>query len=199
MKYQAKKLTGATFSLLLASGLAGCGVASEVASSRPAMPVEAMRAAPVGAPLARRSVPGATDRAPLPAATTTPAERPTARVSEAAAPAPETSAAPTLARAPNMRTQSGRIIDEAGQPLVGATVILQGTTHGASTDATGGYSLDVPLGLNTFVFGYGGYQDEVAQSRDGQPITVTLLPVAGHASASQEPASRPRPAKARRQ
>lgn len=76
------------------------------------------------------------------------------------------------------RTQSGRIIDEAGQPLVGATVLLKGTAKGASTDADGNYSLEVPPGVNTFIFGYSGYQDEVAQSRDGQPLTVTLLPLA---------------------
>jgi hypothetical protein len=83
----------------------------------------------------------------------------------------------------NMRTQSGRIIDEAGQPLVGATVMLRGTNRGASTDANGEYSLAVPLGTNTFVFGYVGYTEEVAQSRDGQPLTVTLLPAEGHAMA----------------
>ncbi|RZK50345.1 MAG: hypothetical protein EOO59_15965, partial [Hymenobacter sp.] len=51
--------------------------------------------------------------------------------------------------APNRRIQSGRIIDEAGQPLVGATVLLKGTGRGASTDANGDYSLPVPLGTNT--------------------------------------------------
>jgi hypothetical protein len=76
------------------------------------------------------------------------------------------------------RTQSGRIIDEAGQPLVGATILLKGTAKGASTDVDGNYSLEVPPGVNTFIIGYSGYQDEVAQSRDGQPLTVTLLPLA---------------------
>jgi hypothetical protein len=99
----------------------------------------------------------------------------------------------------NMRTQSGRIIDEAGQPLVGATVMLRGTNRGASTDANGEYSLAVPLGTNTFVFGYSGYTEEVAQSRDGQPLTVTLLPTEGHAMAtSPEKESKPHLRKKRR-
>jgi hypothetical protein len=76
------------------------------------------------------------------------------------------------------RTQSGRVIDEAGQPLVGATVLLKGTAKGASTDANGNYSLEVPPGTNTFIFGYGGYQDEIVQSHDGQPLNMTLLPLA---------------------
>jgi hypothetical protein len=62
---------------------------------------------------------------------------------------------------------------------VGATVLLKGTTRGTSTDANGDYALPVPLGLNTFVVAYAGYQEETAQSRDGQPLTVTLLPVPG--------------------
>ena len=86
----------------------------------------------------------------------------------------------------NRRIQAGRIIDEAGQPLVGATVMLKGTTRGTSTDANGDYALPVPLGLNTFVVAYTGYQEETAQSRDGQPLTVTLLPVPGLAPAMPE-------------
>ena len=75
------------------------------------------------------------------------------------------------------RIQAGRVLDESGQPLVGATVILRGTTRGTSTDATGGYMLEVPRGENTFVVGYAGYENETASSHDGQPLTVTLLPV----------------------
>ncbi len=118
---------------------------------------------------------------------------PTARP---AVPAPE--AAPTLAMsAVNRRIQAGRIIDEAGQPLVGATVMLKGTTRGTSTDANGDYALPVPLGLNTFVVAYAGYQEETAQSRDGQPLTVTLLPVPGLVPATPEqPAQKSRLRKA---
>lgn len=114
------------------------------------------------------------------------------------APAPE--AAPALAMsAVNRRIQAGRIIDEAGQPLVGATVMLKGTTRGTSTDANGDYALPVPLGLNTFVVAYTGYQEETAQSRDGQPLTVTLLPVPGLApTAPEQPAPRLRLRKALR-
>jgi hypothetical protein len=99
---------------------------------------------------------------------------------------------PTRATAPKAgtkltRTQAGRIIDEAGQPLVGATVILKGTARGASTDADGSYSLEVPLGVNTFIFSYSGYQEEIAESRDGQPLTVTLLPLATKAKTKAKP------------
>ncbi|QKG56612.1 carboxypeptidase-like regulatory domain-containing protein [Hymenobacter sp. BRD128] len=59
---------------------------------------------------------------------------------------------------------------------MGATVMLRGSTKGTSTDANGSYTLEVPNGENTFVVGYGGYQDETATSHDGQPLNVTLLP-----------------------
>jgi hypothetical protein len=109
-----------------------------------------------------------------------------------AAPAPEAASALAM-NAVNRRIQAGRIIDEAGQPLVGATVLLKGTTRGASSDANGDYALPVPLGLNTFVVAYAGYQEEVAQSRDGQPLTVTLLPVPGLAPAVlEQPARSPK-------
>lgn len=40
-------------------------------------------------------------------------------------------------------TLTGRITDEAGEPLVGASVVLEGTTKGAMTDAEGRFSLDI--------------------------------------------------------
>ena len=90
-----------------------------------------------------------------------------------------------------MLTQAGRVLDESGQPLVGATVILRGTTKGTSTDATGGYSLQVPAGDNTLVVGYGGYEDEIATTHNAQPLTVTLLPKAG-ATMSSVPVPNPK-------
>lgn len=86
--------------------------------------------------------------------------------------------------------QAGRVLDESGQPLVGATVLLRGTSRGTSTDASGSYLLEVPKGENTFLVGYAGYEDETASSHDGQPLTVTLLPAPGASPSS--------PAKGRR-
>jgi hypothetical protein len=98
------------------------------------------------------------------------AARPAAAAVPSAAPVAATKRVPTY-------TQAGRVLDESGQPLVGATVLLRGTTYGTSTDATGGYLLEMPRGQNTLVIGYAGYEDETASSHDGQPLTTTLLPV----------------------
>lgn len=164
---------------LLALGLMGCGASSEVAAHAPAAfaaePV-ATAAEPPTHQNPGRPVPARPQPVGQPLASAT-ARLPAAHPAPAAA-RPE--AAPALAMsAVNRRIQAGRIIDEAGQPLVGATVLLKGTTRGTSTDANGDYALPVPLGLNTFVVAYTGYQEETAQSRDGQPLTVTLLPVPG--------------------
>jgi len=130
-------------------------------------------------------------RTPRLVASTAPTARVVARPLAGAVPTASSTTAATEASAialgsPTRRIQSGRIVDEAGQPLVGATVLLKGTNRGASTDANGDYSLPVPVGTNTFIFAYSGYEQEVAQSRDGQPLLVTLLPTADEAPAPRE-------------
>jgi hypothetical protein len=172
---------------LLIVGLASCGQAPETATApnaplaAPAPAVAApapVPAAPTPQAVPVKELPKPVAAKPLPQvlpkpAATAPAA-PTADV-VAPAPAPEPVAAPAPA-VPATHTQAGRVLDESGRPLVGATVMLRGTTKGTSTDASGSYSLEVPNGENTFVVGYGGYQDETASTRDGQPLNVTLLP-----------------------
>jgi hypothetical protein len=72
----------------------------------------------------------------------------------------------------------GRILNEKGQPLAGATVLRKGTAHGTSTDAQGNYSLHVPAdGLATLQYGYGGYHDqEVTTSQAKASEAITLQP-----------------------
>jgi hypothetical protein len=171
--------------LLLASGLASCSRGPEASAAAPASaPVRASALAPVLMPARpERATNAQPDRA-----TTQVLASPAARMAESVAAAPEItaiSARPTAPKPPSPAasgriptyTQAGRVLDESGQPLVGATVLLRGSTHGTSTDASGGYMLEVPRGENIFVIGYAGYEDEVASSHDGQPLTVTLLPV----------------------
>ncbi|WP_375435810.1 carboxypeptidase-like regulatory domain-containing protein [uncultured Hymenobacter sp.] len=103
-----------------------------------------------------------------------PAAEPVAeQVVEEAAPAVAASTAPTF------YTLSGRILDENGRPLAGATVLLKGSRKGTGTDANGIYALEVPAGDNQLVFGYGGYQDQEVHTRGSQPVNVTLLPTEG--------------------
>jgi len=52
---------------------------------------------------------------------------------------------------------TGRVTDDDGQPLPGATIQIKGTTAGTVTDANGDYKLSVPDNNATLVFSYVGY------------------------------------------
>lgn len=58
-------------------------------------------------------------------------------------------------------TVSGTIIDkEVDEPLIGASVLLEGTTTGTSTDAYGQYKLELPSGSYQLAFSYTGYESQ---------------------------------------
>ena len=85
-------------------------------------------------------------------------------------------------------------MDEAGQPLVGATVMHKGTRNGVSTNADGSYLLRVPAGAaTTLQYGYGGLASQEVAVRGVAPAAVTLRPagavVASTAAASTAPAA----------
>ncbi|QIX62901.1 hypothetical protein FY528_07830 [Hymenobacter lutimineralis] len=80
------------------------------------------------------------------------------------------------ANAPRMITVRGRILDENGRPLIGATVLQKGSLRGVSTNAEGAYALRVPAGTNTLVYGYGGYTNDEVQVASSSTQDVTLLP-----------------------
>ena len=158
---------------LAALGLAGCSRPPEH-SGVPAMSAVAIAPAPTPAPAETATVPEVTVATKAPAVRIGVASQPAASTTIVAA--PPASAPPAERGRAATRIQAGRVLDESGQPLVGATIILRGTTKGTSTDITGSYMLEVPKGENTFTIGYAGYENETANSRDGQPLTVTLLP-----------------------
>ena len=57
---------------------------------------------------------------------------------------------------------SGQVVDQEGEPLIGATVKVKGTGTGVATDYDGNFQLDVPANA-TLVVSYVGYKDrEVA-------------------------------------
>ncbi len=66
----------------------------------------------------------------------------------------------------------GKVVDERGSPIQGATVLVVGTASSAVTDNNGAFSLNAKLGDNlriTFL----GFQD-VMRRVDGEEITVTM-------------------------
>ncbi len=56
------------------------------------------------------------------------------------------------------RTISGKISAPNGEALIGATIVVKGTTVGAKTDLNGDYKLNVSEGATTLVVTYSGYK-----------------------------------------
>jgi TonB-dependent starch-binding outer membrane protein SusC len=59
------------------------------------------------------------------------------------------------------RVVTGTVTDNNGDPLIGASVLVVGTTVGTVTDFNGTYTLTVPEGSNTIQISYTGYEPQV--------------------------------------
>lgn len=70
-------------------------------------------------------------------------------------------------------TVSGSVLDEAGDPLIGATVQQKGTSNGTSTDIDGLFKLSVPDNA-TLVVSYVGYTTQSIAVDGRTEITITL-------------------------
>ncbi len=70
-------------------------------------------------------------------------------------------------------TVTGTIIDDAGVPLPGASVVEKGTTNGTQTDFDGNYTIEVDSGA-TLVISYIGYKSQEVAVDGRSTIDVTL-------------------------
>lgn len=71
---------------------------------------------------------------------------------------------------------SGRVVDASGAPIIGASVIVRGTTLGVSTDAEGRFTLEVPApaASQTLEVSYLGYETASIPVGSRTSFTVTL-------------------------
>ena len=71
---------------------------------------------------------------------------------------------------------SGRVTDASGQPIVGASVIVRGTTVGVSTDTEGRFALEVPspAASQTLEVSYLGYETAAVPVGSRTSFEVTL-------------------------
>ena len=67
---------------------------------------------------------------------------------------------------------SGVVTDEAGEPLIGVSVLVKGTTLGNITDLNGRFSLDVPEG-NILEISYIGYKTQSIKAQR-EPMNIVL-------------------------
>jgi len=68
---------------------------------------------------------------------------------------------------------SGTVSDENGDPLIGASILVAGTTTGTITDVDGNYSIRVDQGA-TMVFSYTGYATQSVVVGSETTINVTM-------------------------
>ena len=78
-----------------------------------------------------------------------------------------------LTLAAQNRTVRGVVSDDEG-PLIGAAVIVKGTTTGVATDSDGRYSISVPSSTSVLVFSCLGYQTEERVVGDSWDLDVRL-------------------------
>ena len=73
------------------------------------------------------------------------------------------------------QTISGSVTDESGLPLPGATVAVEGTSTGTTTDFDGNYSIEASDG-QTLVISYVGYSTVSVAVASGADYSVSLKP-----------------------
>ncbi len=71
---------------------------------------------------------------------------------------------------------SGRVSDEANNPMPGVNVVVKGTTQGTITDADGNYRVSVPDENSVLVFSFIGYREQEVTVGSQSTINVTLQP-----------------------
>ena len=72
------------------------------------------------------------------------------------------------------RQVSGKIVDDTGEALIGANVIVKGTSIGTATDIDGSYQIDVPEGSTTLVYSYTGFSSQEVELGVSNIVDVTL-------------------------
>ena len=74
------------------------------------------------------------------------------------------------------QTVAGTVTDSHGLPVIGASVIIKGTTIGVSTDVNGGFELRIPSGTQAPVLlvNYLGYEPQEVAVNGRSEIAVTM-------------------------
>ena len=74
------------------------------------------------------------------------------------------------------RTVSGTVLDETSEPLIGASVIAQGSTTGAATDFDGKFKITVSQNVKNLEITYVGYEKAVVAIPASGNLEIKLKP-----------------------
>lgn len=82
---------------------------------------------------------------------------------------------PVAAQQTGERTITGQVTDDAKETLIGASIVVKGTTIGTVTDFDGNYSLIVPADATELIFSYVGYEPKsVSIPKSSNVLNVQL-------------------------
>ena len=81
----------------------------------------------------------------------------------------------SFAAAAQSKTVKGKVLDQQGEPMIGVTVMVKGSSTGTATDLDGAYSLSNVANNATLVFSYVGCQTQEVKVAGKSVIDVTLL------------------------
>lgn len=73
---------------------------------------------------------------------------------------------------------SGKVTNEKGEPLAGATVRVKGSSRAATTDADGNFSIDAPDNATTLQVSYVGYSSQEVAISQQSGLVIALKPEA---------------------
>ncbi len=74
------------------------------------------------------------------------------------------------------RTITGQLLDENGDPLIGASVMVKGQKTGVATDIDGNYTIEVSGDNPELAFSYVGYKPKTVKVDDSDMASTTLDP-----------------------
>ncbi|MET7254702.1 TonB-dependent receptor [Dyadobacter fermentans] len=80
----------------------------------------------------------------------------------------------TAPRAQTDRDITGKVLDEKGEPIPGASVVVKGTTVGTSTNIEGIYQLSVPEDKDIVIFSFVGYISQEIRIGNAANLDITL-------------------------
>lgn len=69
---------------------------------------------------------------------------------------------------------SGKVTDDGGRAISGASVLVKGTTTGTTTGADGGFEINAPSGKSVLVISSVGFTDQEIEINNRSTINVTL-------------------------
>ena len=72
------------------------------------------------------------------------------------------------------QTINGRVVDTTGEGVIGANVLVKGSTTGTITDFDGNYSIEVESMESTLVFSYIGFVTQEFRAKDANGRTITM-------------------------